>query len=55
MATPITQPPGLPVLGNVLDIDMRDIWGSFTRIAANYGELNQPLALRYRIWLMDVC
>lgn len=38
MASSVPQPPGLPFLGNVLDIDTNDTWGSFKKLADKYGK-----------------
>ncbi|KAK2865258.1 hypothetical protein FQN49_003751 [Arthroderma sp. PD_2] len=39
MASPIPQPPGLPLLGNILDVNSNDTWGSFKRLADKYGPI----------------
>lgn len=37
MTTPIPQPPPLPFLGNIKDIDPSDPQGSFGRLTDTYG------------------
>ena len=37
MGTPIPQPPGLPFLGNVTDIDAESPLASFIHLAEIYG------------------
>lgn len=41
MSTPIPQPPGVPVLGNVLDINPNNTWDSLKKLAEKYGEIFQ--------------
>jgi hypothetical protein len=38
MSTPIPQPPGVPLLGNVFDIDTNNTWWSLKTLAEKYGE-----------------
>jgi methionyl-tRNA synthetase len=38
MASSIPQPPGLPFIGNVLDINQNDTWGSLKKLADKYGK-----------------
>lgn len=39
MPTPIPGPPGLPILGNVLDVNPNETWNSLNKLAAQYGTL----------------
>ncbi|KAL3463693.1 cytochrome P450 [Aspergillus heterothallicus] len=41
MPSPIPQPKGLPVVGNLFDLDSKNPWGSFNKIAADNA--NRPL------------
>jgi hypothetical protein len=38
MTTRIPQPPGVPVLGNIFDIDPDNTWSSLKTLAEKYGE-----------------
>jgi hypothetical protein len=37
MTSPIPQPPGVPLLGNVFDVDPKNTWGSLRKLADKYG------------------
>ncbi|MCJ1444621.1 MAG: hypothetical protein MMC23_005123 [Stictis urceolatum] len=39
MTTPIPQPPGIPLLGNIFDITPADTWTSLTKLWERYGEI----------------
>ncbi|KAI8948068.1 cytochrome P450 [Xylaria longipes] len=41
MSQPIPQPPGLPLLGNIKDVDPSNTWGSLKKLAEKYGEIFQ--------------
>ncbi|KAI0111245.1 cytochrome P450 [Nemania sp. FL0031] len=41
MSQPIPQPPGLPILGNVKDVDPSNTWWSLKKLAEKYGEIFQ--------------
>ncbi|KAI0441099.1 cytochrome P450 [Xylaria telfairii] len=41
MSQPIPQPPGLPLLGNIKDIDPNNTWKSLKKLAEKYGEIFQ--------------
>ncbi|KAL2755312.1 hypothetical protein ACRALDRAFT_2105934 [Sodiomyces alcalophilus JCM 7366] len=41
MSHPIPQPPGVPLLGNIFDIDTNNTWGSLKELAEKYGEIFQ--------------
>ncbi|SPN99276.1 related to fatty acid omega-hydroxylase (P450foxy) [Cephalotrichum gorgonifer] len=49
MPTPIPQPPGLPVVGNIFDIDPNNTWASLKKLAEKYGEIFQINVLGHRI------
>lgn len=38
MTTPIPQPPGVPLLGNIFDVDPNNTWWSLKALAEKYGE-----------------
>jgi hypothetical protein len=38
MSTPIPQPPGVPLLGNIFDVDPSNTWWSLKTLAEKYGE-----------------
>ena len=37
MSLPIPQPPGIPLLGNIFDIDPKNTWNSLNKLADKYG------------------
>ncbi|KAI1419004.1 cytochrome P450 [Xylaria sp. FL1777] len=41
MSQPIPQPPGLPLLGNIKDVDPNNTWWSLKKLAEKYGEIFQ--------------
>ncbi|KAI1250986.1 hypothetical protein MGN70_008047 [Eutypa lata] len=41
MTTPIPQPPGIPLLGNIFDVNPSNSWASFKTLAEKYGEIFQ--------------
>ncbi|KAI0975564.1 cytochrome P450 [Xylaria arbuscula] len=41
MSQPIPQPPGLPLLGNIKDVDPSNTWRSLKKLAEKYGEIFQ--------------
>ncbi|KAK0648288.1 cytochrome P450-like protein [Cercophora newfieldiana] len=47
--TPIPGPPGLPLLGNIFDIDQKNTWWSLKTLAEKYGEIFQINALGHKI------
>lgn len=49
MSQPIPQPPGLPLVGNVLDIDPNNTWASLKALAEKYGEIFQIKVLGHTI------
>ncbi len=38
MSSPIPQPPGVPLLGNIFDVDPNNTWWSLKTLAEKYGE-----------------
>ncbi|KAL2267978.1 hypothetical protein VTJ83DRAFT_2824 [Remersonia thermophila] len=49
MSTPIPRPPGIPLLGNIFDIDPNNTWWSLKTLAEKYGEIFQISVLGHRI------
>ncbi|KAF7562290.1 hypothetical protein G7046_g1841 [Stylonectria norvegica] len=45
MTSPIPRPPGIPILGNVLDVNPDNPWSSLKGLAEKYGEIFQIEAL----------
>ena len=41
MSQPIPQPPGLPLLGNIKDVDPSNTWWSLKTLSEKYGEIFQ--------------
>lgn len=39
MPTEIPSPPGVPILGNVFDVDPNKTWNSLNNLAKKYGKL----------------
>ncbi|PGH12872.1 hypothetical protein AJ79_03972 [Helicocarpus griseus UAMH5409] len=39
MSTPIPGPPGVPLLGNIFDVDQKNTWVSLKSLADKYGEI----------------
>ena len=39
MSSPIPQPPGVPLLGNIFDVDPNNTWVSLKKLADKYGKL----------------
>ncbi|KAF1814732.1 cytochrome P450 [Eremomyces bilateralis CBS 781.70] len=46
---PIPQPPGVPILGNIFDIDPNNTWVSLKTLADKYGEIFKIKALGHQI------
>jgi hypothetical protein len=38
MRTDIPAPPGVPILGNIFDVDPDETWNSPNKLAKKYGE-----------------
>ncbi|KAK1833033.1 cytochrome P450 [Podospora conica] len=49
MSTPIPQPRGLPLLGNIRDIDPNNTWWSLKTLAEKHGEIFQINVLGHKI------
>ncbi|KAI4213619.1 MAG: hypothetical protein LQ351_003843 [Letrouitia transgressa] len=49
MTTPIPQPPGIPLLGNIFDVKPSNTWVSLQRLWEKYGELFKITVLGQQI------
>ncbi|KAK8003634.1 RNA polymerase I-specific transcription factor [Apiospora arundinis] len=49
MSLPIPQPPGVPILGNIFDIDSSNTWVSLQKLSEKYGEIFQIKVLGHSI------
>ncbi|PGH06118.1 hypothetical protein AJ80_08224 [Polytolypa hystricis UAMH7299] len=49
MASPIPQPRGVPLLGNIFDIDQKNTWGSLRKLADKHGPIFKINALGHQI------
>lgn len=49
MAQPIPQPRGVPLLGNIFDVDPGNTWGSLKKLSEQYGEIFQIKVLGHGI------
>ncbi|KAI8962621.1 cytochrome P450 [Daldinia sp. FL1419] len=49
MSTPIPQPPGMPLLGNIFDIDTNNTWDSLRKLAEKYEEIFQIKVLGHTV------
>lgn len=49
MSTPIPQPPGVPFLGNIFDVNPANTWWSLKTLSEKYGEIFQISVLGHRI------
>ncbi|RYP14676.1 hypothetical protein DL765_006203 [Monosporascus sp. GIB2] len=49
MSTPIPRPKGIPLLGNLFDIDPNNTWGSLKKLAETYGEIFEIKVLGHTI------
>lgn len=49
MAQPIPKPPGVPLLGNIFDVDPSNTWGSLKKLSEKYGEIFQIKVLGHGI------
>lgn len=45
MPSEIPQPPGVPLLGNVFDINPNETWNSLNKLAKEYGKLRLLIAI----------
>ncbi len=41
MSQPIPQPRGVPVLGNIFDVNPNNPWGSLKKLSEEYGDIFQ--------------
>lgn len=49
MPSPIPQPPGVPLLGNIFDVNPNNTWWSLKTLSEKYGEIFQVSVLGHRI------
>ncbi|CAI4215973.1 unnamed protein product [Parascedosporium putredinis] len=49
MSQPIPQPPGVPLLGNIFDVDPSNTWTSLKKLAEKYGEIFQISVLGHKL------
>ncbi|KAH8908540.1 cytochrome P450 [Coniochaeta sp. PMI_546] len=49
MSKPIPQPNGIPLLGNIFDVNPNNTWASLKRLAETYGEIFQIKVLGHAI------
>ncbi|KAK6956171.1 hypothetical protein Daesc_001444 [Daldinia eschscholtzii] len=49
MSVPIPQPPGVPLLGNIFDVDTNNTWNSLRELAEKYGEIFQIKVLGHTV------
>ncbi|KAL7621596.1 hypothetical protein AAE478_008921 [Parahypoxylon ruwenzoriense] len=49
MSLPIPQPPGVPLLGNVFDVNPSNTWESLRELAEQYGEIFQIKVLGHTV------
>ncbi|KAI0602822.1 cytochrome P450 [Biscogniauxia sp. FL1348] len=49
MAQPIPQPPGVPLLGNIFDVDPNNTWASLKKLSEKYGEIFQIKVLGHTV------
>ena len=49
MSSPIPQPRGLPLVGNVLDVNPNNTWGSLKKLSEQYGEIFKITVLGHTI------
>ncbi|TDZ62040.1 Bifunctional cytochrome P450/NADPH--P450 reductase [Colletotrichum trifolii] len=49
MATPIPRPPGIPILGNIFDINTKNTWASLKTLSEKYGEIFQIKVLGHTV------
>lgn len=49
MSTEIPSPPGIPILGNVFDVNPNDTWTSLNKLAAQYGPIFKINVLGHQI------
>ncbi|KAM0285829.1 hypothetical protein ACHAQH_001291 [Verticillium albo-atrum] len=49
MSQPIPRPPGVPLLGNIFDVNPNNTWGSLKKLSEQYGEIFQIKVLGHGI------
>ncbi|KAJ5377237.1 uncharacterized protein N7496_004646 [Penicillium cataractarum] len=49
MSTPIPQPPGIPILGNIFNVNPNETWNSLIKLAKEYGPIFKVKALGKQI------
>lgn len=49
MSLTIPRPPGLPLLGNIFDVDPSNTWGSLKKLSERYGEIFQINVLGHTV------
>ncbi|KAI6081230.1 bifunctional P-450:NADPH-P450 reductase [Hypoxylon rubiginosum] len=49
MSTPIPQPPGVPLIGNIFDVDPSNTWKSLRELSEKYGEIFQIKVLGHTV------
>ncbi|KOS20005.1 Bifunctional P-450:NADPH-P450 reductase [Escovopsis weberi] len=49
MTTPIPKPPGVPLLGNIFDVNSNNTWDSLKTLAEKYGEIFKITVLGHTI------
>ncbi|CAM1508732.1 Fc.00g055800.m01.CDS01 [Cosmosporella sp. VM-42] len=49
MTSPIPRPPGVPILGNILDVNPNNPWTSLKTLAEKYGEIFQIKVLGHTV------
>ncbi|KAH6679872.1 bifunctional P-450:NADPH-P450 reductase [Plectosphaerella plurivora] len=49
MPQPIPRPPGVPILGNIFDVDTNNTWASLKKLSETYGEIFQIKVLGHTI------
>lgn len=53
--TPIPQPPGVPLLGNIFDVDPNNTWWSLKTLSEKYGEWALALAILGQVFSGQDC
>lgn len=48
MTTPIPQPPGVPLLGNVFDVDPSNTWVSLQKLWEKYGQSKRTRGIHFK-------
>ncbi|KAJ5535701.1 hypothetical protein N7513_008887 [Penicillium frequentans] len=53
MTSKIPQPPGVPLLGNVLDVNPSETWGSLIKLSEKYGPIFKITVLGKQIYFIS--